>query len=137
MCLVVVLAVACASPRLSQGPIDWVGTDERWSVHVVTADADGSERATRIWLALVDGAGALRTGDSRWWQNLQRDRNARLRVLGIDYPVHAELVTDHETKARIDDAFVAKYGWLERAMFRQPRGETHENYALLRAGAAP
>ena len=48
--------------------------------------------------------------------------------------MRVEFVTEHEEKARIDDAFVEKYGWLERIMFRRERGETHENYARLHPG---
>jgi hypothetical protein len=128
--------VACASRPVPSGqePIDWQAADEHWSVYIVTVDSDGDERVTRIWLAVVDEDGTLRTGDSRWWQNLERDPNCRIRLQGIDYPVRAEFVTEYEAKARIDDAFSEKYGWLNRVMFRQERGETHENYARLRRG---
>ncbi len=129
----IAFGLACASAPVSREPIDWSAADERWSLHIVTVDPDGDERVTRIWLASVDGAGAIRTGDSRWWANLRRDPACRIRVLDVDYPVRAEFVTEHEVKARIDDAFVAKYGWFERLLFPQERGETHENYARLRA----
>ena len=56
---------------------------------------------------------------------------------GADYPVRVEIVGEHEALARIDDAFVEKYGWQERTMFRQERGETHENYARLISIVAP
>ena len=80
----------------------------------------------------MDGEGTLRTGDSRWWKNLERDPNCRIRTQGTDYSLRVDFVSGHEEKARIDDAFVEKYGWLERTLFRQERGETHENYAHLR-----
>ncbi len=140
------VGLACASGPLpiASSPIDWEAATERWSLHIVTVDPDGDERVTRIWLALVDGEGTVRTGDSRWWQNLKRDPNCRIRVLGSDYPLRVEFVAEFEDKARIDDAFLEKYGWLERAMFRleramfrQERGETHENYARLRPVEAP
>ena len=137
---VVILALlACAGGPvpLAPEPVDWQAAGDRWSVHIVTLDSDDDERVTRIWLVRVDGEGTLRTGDSRWWENLKRDPNARIRLLGIDYAVHAEFVSDHEQKARIDDAFIEKYGWLERMMFPQDRGETHENYARLLSGALP
>ena len=125
-------ALGCATPTPSDGPIDWERIDEPWSLHVVTIDEDGDERVTRIWLALVDGQGTLRTNDSRWWENLQRDPAFRIRVDGVDYSVVAEFVDEHEARAVIDDAFVAKYGWLEGVMFPQDRGETHDNYARIR-----
>ena len=128
------LGIACASGRvpLSEGPIDWQAVTERWSIHIVTLDPDGDERVTRIWLGLVGGEGTIRTGDdNRWWLNLERNPNCRIRVLGVDYPVRAESIVDHEARARIDDAFAEKYGWFGRMMFPQERGETHENYARL------
>ena len=126
--------LACASKPLpvSQEPIDWPEADEHWSLLIVTEDPDGDERVTRIWLALVNGEGTLRTGDSRWWENLERDPNCRIRVAGTDHPLRVDPVSTHKEKANIDDAFGEKYGWLERTMFRQERGETHENYAHLR-----
>ena len=137
--IVFVAGLACASGPVpvAQEPIDWRAADDRWSLQIVTVDPDGDERATRIWLAIVDGEATLRTGDSRWWQNLERDPHCRIRLLGIDYPVRVEFVTEHEEKARIDDAFVEKYGWLEGIMFREKRGETHENYARLHPGETP
>ena len=139
LAIVFVFSLACATggAPTAQDPIDWQTADERWSLHIVTLDPDGGERVTRIWLATVDGGGVFRTGDSRWWHNLERDASSRIRLLGIDYPMRVEFVTEHEEKARIDDAFAEKYGWLERIMFRQERGETHENYARLHSDDAP
>jgi hypothetical protein len=136
--IALMVCLGCASTvPVAEKSIDWQAADEHWSLHVVTLDADGDERVTRIWLANVDGEGTLRTGDSRWWQNLKRDPDFRVRMEGTDYPVHAEFVTEHEQKALIDDAFGEKYGWMESLMFRQERGETHENYARVRQGSAP
>jgi hypothetical protein len=130
--LIALSSAACGSVPMATKPIDWQAADEHWSLHIVTLDPDGDERVTRIWLASADGEGTLRTGDSRWWQNLQRDADCRIRLDKVDYPVRAEFVTEHEGKVRIDEVFAEKYGWWERTMFRQERGETHENYARLR-----
>ena len=137
--LALAIGLACASGPaiIATGPIDWEAASDRWSVHIVTVDPDGDERVTRIWLALVEGEGTLRTGDSRWWRNLERDLNCSIRVARIDYPLRAEFVTEDEQKARIDDTFVEKYGWMERMLFPQDRGETHENYARLRPVETP
>jgi hypothetical protein len=129
-----IFCLACASAPVSPDPVDWQAADEHWSVHIVTVDPDGGERTTRIWLAAVGNRGALRTGDSRWRHNLQRDPNCRIRFAGQDYPVRAEFATEHAEKVRIDEAFEAKYGWQERLMFSQDRGETHDHYAYLHAG---
>ena len=129
--LIVGLGCASGPVPVAQEPIDWQAATDRWSLQIVTLDPDDDKRVTRIWLANVDSEASLRTGDSRWWHNLVRDPNCRIRLSGIDYPVRVEFVTEHEEKARIDDAFGEKYGWLERVMFRKERGETHENYARL------
>jgi hypothetical protein len=130
--LVLLVGLACAGSVETREPIAWPAADDRWSIHIVTLDPDGDERVTRIWLATLDGVGVLRTNDSRWWQNLERDPSCRIRVLGIEYALRAEPVHEPTEKARIDTAFSEKYGWQERVLFPQARGETHENYARLR-----
>lgn len=125
------LLAGCAAVPVAEKPLDWAEVDERWSVLVVTEDPDGDDRVTRIWLARLDGEGVLRTNDSRWWANLQRDPTIRVRHDGRDHPFRVEAVTDPEERARIDAVFAEKYGWMEAVMFPQPRGETHENYARL------
>ena len=83
--IVAVLGLACASAApIAQRPIDWQAANERWSLHIVTLDPDGGERVTRIWIATVDGEGVLRTGHSRWWQNLERNAASSIRLLGVD-----------------------------------------------------
>jgi hypothetical protein len=133
--LVLLAALSCASGSVeAREPIDWAAANDRWSIHIVTNDSDGDERVTRIWLAMLDGVGVIRTGDSRWWQNLARDPNCRIRLRGTEYPLRAETVNERDERARIDAAFVEKYGWQERLLFPQEPGETHDNYARLLAG---
>jgi len=128
------LSMACAQGAvpIASGSLDGAEIDDGWSHLVVTVDPDGEDRVTRIWLASVDGEVALRTGDSRWWANLQRDPEIRIRVSGSDHPYRAEFPRTHEERVRIDEAFLEKYGGWERMMFSDERGETHENYAWLR-----
>ncbi|MAE95216.1 MAG: hypothetical protein CL910_11200 [Deltaproteobacteria bacterium] len=119
-----VLALGCAtgSPQLATGPIDWSAAD-RWSVRLVTRDPDGAERLTRVRIAIVDGHGVVRTGASRWRRNLENDPRCRLRVNTVDYPVWAERVTAVADTARIDAAFLKKYGWQERVFMALWPGE--------------
>lgn len=118
---------------IASDAVDPAEIDARWSLHVVTLDPDGDERVTRIWIAVLDGDPILRTGDSRWWANLQRDPTIRIRLSGSDSVFRAEPVTDPGEKRRIDTAFLEKYGLWERALFPQARGETHTHYARLRS----
>jgi len=129
------LACVSGSAAADNDPIDLQAAAERWSVHIVTRDRDGDERVTRIWIAALNGVSVIRTGDSRWWRNLERDRNCRIQVSGTDTPARVEFVSEREEKARIDDVFLEKYGWQERVFIWGDRGETHENYLRVHAVA--
>ena len=130
LCLV---SVGCASTPIALSPnsVPPETIDDRWSLHVVTIDPDGGERVTRIWIAAENGEPAIRTNESRWWSNLERDPTIRIRLAGSDYPFRSESVIDLDGKARIDSAFLEKYGGWERMLFPQERGETHVHYARL------
>ncbi len=125
------LSCASASIPLAQGPADWASIEDAWSLHVVTLDPDGEERVTRIWIGVTDGKAAIRTGESRWWANLERDPRIRIRLSGTDYPFRAEFATALDDKIRIDEIFLEKYGRWERMLFSKELGETHANYAWL------
>ncbi len=108
--------IGCVTPRqhVATGPIDWETVGDRWTVHVVTLDEDGDERRTRLWMAVLDGAGALRTSESRWSANLRRDLHGGLLVRGVEHRVVAELVEDEGMQKSIHEAFREKYGWQDR-----------------------
>ena len=129
------LVCISGSAAAERDPIDLRAAAESWSVHIVTRDRDGDERVTRIWIAALDGVGVIRTGNSRWWRNLERDRNCRIRVSGTDTPARVEVVAEHEEKARIDDVFLEKYGGQERFFIWGDRGKTQENSMRVHATA--
>ncbi len=129
--LCVSLAVGCAAPPRATAPIDWADADERWSILVVTKDADGDDRVTRIWMALESGQGVFRTNGSRWWANLQREPVLRVRHGGVEHVFAVEFVDAAADRVAIDEVFLEKFGGWERMLFPQPRGETHENYGRL------
>ena len=124
-------ALACASIPIAEDPIDWPAVAEHWSAHVVNLDADGDERVTRVWIALYQGSGAIRTNHTRWLANLQRDRDLRLRVDGVDRPMRVEFVDDPAAIEAIDRAFLEKYGWQERMLMGEQGREAHAFFLLL------
>ena len=126
--------LACAGTPipLATDAAPQAAVEENWSLHVVTVDADGSDRVTRIWIAFVESDPVIRTNQSRWWSNLERDPTIRIRLSGRDYSFRSEPVNESELKSRIDEAFLEKYGGWERLLFPQARGETHDHYARLR-----
>jgi hypothetical protein len=115
---------ACATQPVAPGtpPVDWARADQESVVMVVTNDEDGDERRTKVWLVGVDGEGYLRTGETRWFANLERDPKLALEVAGVSYPMQVEFVHDTELSLKITAAFRAKYGFEDRMSGLMRRG---------------
>jgi hypothetical protein len=111
--LVIAAACATSAPPASVTPLDWAAVADEGTPTIVTRDPDGDERVTKLWVVVVDGEGLIRTGDSRWFRNIERDPNVDFWIGGHSYPLRAELVTDPSLKERAGDAFREKYGWTD------------------------
>ncbi len=123
--LAAVLAVALGSlgaPASADYP-EWESLAEVGVIEVVTQDADGELRETKVWFVLLDGEPHLRTSESRWLENLRRDPELVLRIEGRDYEARVEEVPGDEIVERVDAATLEKYGWQERLIhpFRRRR----------------
>jgi hypothetical protein len=110
LALPVVLALLAAPPAGAAAP-DWESIREVGTFEVVTRDEDGAERETTVWLAVLDGTGYIRTGSSRWGDNVVRSPELVLRAGESSYPFRVEFVEDDAERQRIADAFRAKYGF--------------------------
>lgn len=110
------LAVACAStpPPTAEGAPDWAAVGDEKVPRLVTRDADGNERITKLWILVVDGRAYLRTSNSRWNANLEREPRAELWIGERAYPVGVTRVEDPELRARIAAGFREKYGFTDR-----------------------
>ena len=95
---------------------DWSPFAEADVVRIVTQDEDGAERDTPVWFVVVDGAGFVRTNDSRWLANIRRGSRVALRLDEAERPVVAEEVGDPAVSAAVEEAFKAKYGLAQRIM---------------------
>ena len=117
-----ILAVAAlaAAAAAAQAP-GWAKLADLETVEVVTTDPDGDARTTTVWLVVVDGQGYVRTGSTRWGDNAQRDPRLALLAGGERFELRAEPVEDDALRARIAEAFRAKYGF-EDAMLSWVRG---------------
>jgi hypothetical protein len=127
----VFFSLACASTVVptADTPVDWADVaDERVPV-IVTQDPDGDERVTKIWLVVVDGQALIRTGNTRWFRNIERDPNVVFRVGGYAYPLRAERVTDESLRKRAHAAFRKKHPWMDRLL--HPFGEPDANVMRL------
>jgi hypothetical protein len=101
--LLLALPAAAAAP-------DWNAVKDVGNVEIITTDEDGDARETTIWLAVVDGQGYIRTGNSTWKGNIERNPDVTLRIDEAEYALRAEFVTDAELKARVAQALREKYG---------------------------
>ena len=124
--LAVIVAAACAGvvPPIADTAIDWTAVAEERVPEIVTKESDGSERVTKLWLVVVEGQGLIRTGDTRWFRNIQRDPNVVFRIGGHAHRLRAELVTDAPLEERVNAAFREKYGWQDWIIhpFGEPDG---------------
>lgn len=121
--LLLIAVAAGAAPSPSR--IDWQAVAEENVVRIVTHDADGSTRETKIWIVVVDGQAYIRTGSTRWYANLERDPSALLRVPDADHPIRTKLISDGKLVDRIEAAYREKYGFWDRSAGWVRLGETH------------
>jgi hypothetical protein len=95
---------------------DWSPFAEADVVRIVTQDEDGAERDTPVWFVVVEGDGFVRTNDSRWLANIQRGSRVALRLDQMERPVTAEELSDASLSAAVEEAYKAKYGFVQRVM---------------------
>jgi len=105
--------LGAAAPARAEWP-DWQAIAGVPVIKILTTDADGDARETRVWFVLIEGQPYLRTRDSRWLANLRRDPRCRLRIEGREYAAHATEVTGEAMVEAVDAASREKYGWQER-----------------------
>jgi hypothetical protein len=110
-----VVAPALAEPQANE-VTGWSPFAEADVVRIVTQDADGAERDTKVWFVVVDGAGFVRTNDSAWLANIRRGSPVALRLDGVERAVAAEEVAEPAVTDAVEEAFKAKYGFVQRVM---------------------
>jgi hypothetical protein len=91
--------------------IEWDRYSEEETVEVITTNEDGSARETKVWLAVVDGQGYIRTGKTRWGGNLERNPEIILRIGETELPLRVEFVTDQTERDAVKAALRAKHGF--------------------------
>jgi hypothetical protein len=115
LCSLLWLPLAAAGEALGSVP-DWDVIAEVDVVRVVTQDEDGELRDKKAWFVVLDGQGYIRTGGSRWGENLARDPKLVLRIDEIEYPLRVEFVEDDALRERIVATFREKYGFFDALM---------------------
>ena len=110
--LLLVPALGLAGPASAQ--LDWSRYAEVDTVEVLTIDEDGEARATTVWLLVLEGEAYLRTSDTTWGGNVQRNPEIALRIDEEEIPVRAAFVSDPDARARVTRGFREKYGFMDR-----------------------
>jgi len=113
-CAATAAGCATAVPPASRAPLDWNALDAAWSIQLVTRDEEGGARVTRAWIAVMDGSAVMRTGDTHWLHDIERDPAVCLIVEEETHPMHGEVVEDEALAARMAAVMVEKYGWQKR-----------------------
>jgi hypothetical protein len=93
----------------SADALDWNVATQNDVIELLTMDADGKPRETKVWIAELDGRGYVRTNDSRWFRNFVRDPNGMIRYGDAEYPIRAVVVKDAALRERVDAEFAKKY----------------------------
>ncbi|UCE86852.1 MAG: DUF2255 family protein [Deltaproteobacteria bacterium] len=121
----VVLAFLFASAPIAVAAerVEWGRYADEGTVRVTTTNEDGTTRTTKIWLVVVDGKGYIRTGNTRWGANVERDPDLVLHVASQDLPLRVEFVTDPTTRDAVVQAFRDKYGFSDWIIGPFRRGE--------------
>lgn len=80
-----------------------------------TFDAAGAAYETKMWVVDLDGRAYVRVGRAGrgWGERLKSHPQVELLRETGTAPCTASIVVDEATRHRIDEAFAAKYGWVD------------------------
>lgn len=114
----VVLSIAChGDVKPATRTLDWSTIADDQMILVVTTDRDGNPQTTRLWIVVLDGFGYLRTSETPWSHDIERDPSFLLLANHLSYPVSATRVPyGSDEHARVMEAFGEKYGLLGRTV---------------------
>jgi hypothetical protein len=89
---------------------------EDWVSEIITIDSDGDQREAKVWSVVLDDFVYVRTNESRWLANIRRDAEVSLATPGGEARFRASEKRDPVVYDRVEAAFVAKYGLLQKIM---------------------
>ena len=107
--LLFVLSLFHSAPTLGVEP-KWSELNGEEEITITGNQEDGTTRELIIWFAVVDGQGYIRTRDTTWHREIERDPNVSLRIAGRDHPVRVSAVVEGALYDRVNAAYTEKYG---------------------------
>jgi hypothetical protein len=100
------LAIASADPARAA----WSDFKDEQEITAIVHGEDAKPREVKIWLIVLDDQGFVRTRNTSWRADLERDPKAALRIQAKEIPIRAIPVKDPELYNRVNEAYTAKYG---------------------------
>ena len=102
---------------------DWSGWAEIENIEVITAQAEGAELTTTIWIVVLDGTAYIRTSQgSGWGDAVEKAEAIGLRGGDDLRTVSPTAISDAAARERIEAVFREKYGFQD-AMISLFRGD--------------
>lgn len=90
---------------------DWSKWSDLPTVEVITTDEGGGLRTTTVWIVVVDGQAYVRTGNTTWGGNVEREGKLKLKGGPGEHRCQAERISDLSLQNKVMAAFRAKYGF--------------------------
>jgi len=106
--LLIAGALAVASAHAASAA--WSDHKDEMEIFAIVHGKDGKPREIKIWFVAIDDEGFIRTRNTSWRADLERDPMAALRFKNREIPIRAIPVKDPELYKRVNDAYTAKYG---------------------------
>ena len=106
--LVLSTAFAIAAPDRARAA--WADVKDEKEIIAIVHDEEGKPREVKIWIVVLEDNGFIRTRNTSWRGELERDPNARLKIAGKEIAVRPVPVKDPEVYRKVNEAYTAKYG---------------------------
>jgi hypothetical protein len=107
---VLILSVLLATASADAARAAWADVKDEQEIFAIVHDEDGKPREVKIWIVVLEDNAYIRTRNTSWRADLERDSNLRLKIAGKEIAVRPVPVKDPETYERVNEAYTEKYG---------------------------
>ena len=99
------LAIAAQPARAA-----WSDYKDEKEIFAVLHNEKGEVREVKIWIVVLDDHGFIRTRNTSWRADLERDPKAALKIKDKEIRIRPVPVKDPELYKKVNEAYTAKYG---------------------------
>jgi len=105
LCSIHSASILAAEPK-------WSEISGEREITITVNQEDGTTRELIIWFAVVGGEGYIRTRNTSWRAEIERDPSVLLRIGGDYHPIRVRAVAKGALYDQVNAAFTEKYGIL-------------------------